>query len=262
VELSEIVYAVEENVGHITFNRPEQANALSLHTVKELLQVVLACDDDPDVRAVLIDAKGKMFSAGGNVKYFHDQGERLSVTLKEMTTYLHAAQSRLARMTAPVVIAVNGTAAGGGMSLAISGDLTLAAESAKFTMAYTAAGLSPDGGSTFNLPRLIGVQRTRELMLTNRVLSAAEALEWGLITRVVPDADLAKEAGALARKLAQGPTRALGAVKHMLADTLSTPYETQMELESQMISEMGRTKDAREGIEAFTSKRKPTFSGA
>ncbi len=261
MELSEIVYAVEENVGHITFNQPESMNSLTLNTVQELLQAVLAADDDPGVRAVLIDAKGKMFSAGGNVKFFHEQGDRLARTLKEMTTYLHAAQSRLARMTAPVVIAVQGTAAGGGMSLAVSGDLTLAAESAKFTMAYTAAGLSPDGGSTFNLPRLIGLQRTKELMLTNRVLSAAEAREWGLITRVVPDEKLGEEAGNLARQLAQGPTRALGAVKRMLADTLSTPYETQMELESEQISAMGRTVDAREGIEAFATKRKPKFSG-
>jgi 2-(1,2-epoxy-1,2-dihydrophenyl)acetyl-CoA isomerase len=165
-------------------------------------------------------------------------------------------------MDAPLVVAVNGTAAGAGFSVAISGDLVLAAESAKFAMAYTAAGLSPDGSSSFFLPRLVGMRRAQELMLTNRRLSAAEALDWGLVSQVVPDAELADTAFALAKQLAAGPTRALGMVKKLLATSFQESLETQMELEARGIAEMAGTADGREGIDAFLSKRAPGFRGA
>jgi 2-(1,2-epoxy-1,2-dihydrophenyl)acetyl-CoA isomerase len=156
---------------------------------------------------------------------------------------------------------VNGTAAGAGMSLAIAGDLVLAAESASFTMAYTAAGLAPDGSSSWLMPRLIGMRRTQELMLTNRTLSAREAAEWGLVTRVVPDAELQAEAAALAARLAQGPTRAYGVVKSLLAETFSTAYEAQLEHEARGIAAMARTADGQEGIRAFLEKRAARFTG-
>jgi 2-(1,2-epoxy-1,2-dihydrophenyl)acetyl-CoA isomerase len=164
-------------------------------------------------------------------------------------------------MAAPLVVAVNGTAAGAGFSIAISGDLVVMAESAKLTMAYTAAGLSPDGSSTWFLPRLVGMRRAQELMLTNRRLSAAEALEWGLVNQVVPDAELAATAGALAKQLASGATRAFGTVKSLLASTFSESLETQMELEARGIAAMAGGADGREGIEAFVAKRAPKFSG-
>src|SRR6202008_1021535 len=132
---------------------------------------------------------------------------------------LHAAQTNFARMRAPLVIAVNGAAAGAGMSLAAMGDLVLAARSAKFTLAYTAAGLVPDGSSTWFLPRIIGLRRTQELMLTNRRLGADEACAWGIVTRVVDDADLMPEAEKLAREIASGPTLAFASVKRLLAQS-------------------------------------------
>jgi 2-(1,2-epoxy-1,2-dihydrophenyl)acetyl-CoA isomerase len=181
--------------------------------------------------------------------------------LKELTTYLHAATSRFTRMNAPLVVAVNGTAAGAGFSLAASGDMVLIAESAKLTMAYTAAGLSPDGSSSFFLPRLIGLRRTQELMLTNRRLSAAEALEWGLVNQVVPDADLPRVASELAGQLARGATRAYGVVKSLLATAFQESLETQMELEARGIAAMAGSADGREGIAAFVAKRAAVFSG-
>jgi 2-(1,2-epoxy-1,2-dihydrophenyl)acetyl-CoA isomerase len=171
------------------------------------------------------------------------------------------ATSRFSRMRAPLVVAVNGTAAGAGMSLAVSGDLVLAADVAKFTMAYTAAGLSPDGSSSYFLPRLIGLRRTQELMLTNRRLSAQEAFEWGLVNRVVAADDLQQQARALAAQLAQGPTRAFGTVKRLLNESFTGTLETQMELEARGIAAMAGTPDGREGIQAFLEKRKPSFSG-
>ena len=174
---------------------------------------------------------------------------------------LHMAISRFVRMDAPLVVAVNGAAGGGGMSFVLAADLVLAAESAKFTMAYTRAGLSPDGGSTFFLPRIVGVRRALELALTNRVLTAREAQEWGLVTRVVPDAALAAEAQTLAAQLAAGATGAFGAAKRLLHHSSSESLETQMELEAQAIAERSRGADAREGIAAFIAKRAPRFGG-
>ena len=174
---------------------------------------------------------------------------------------LHAATSRFARMRAPLVVAVQGAAAGAGLSLAVSGDLVLAAESSTFTSAYTAAGVSPDGSSTYFLPRLIGLRRTQELMFTNRRLSAAEALEWGLVTQVVADSKLADEARALAGRLAGGATAAFGHVKQLLHESFQGSLETQLERESRGIAEMGAGLDGPEGIRAFTEKRKPDFRG-
>ena len=156
---------------------------------------------------------------------------------------------------------MHGSAAGAGLSLACMSDLVLAAESTKFTMAYTRAGLSPDGSSTYFLPRLIGMRRTQELALTNRLLSAQEALEWQLINRVVADDALHDEALGLARKLAQGPTRAFGAVKKLLMATSDRSLEEQLDLERDSISKLSATPDGREGVAAFLEKRKPSFSG-
>jgi 2-(1,2-epoxy-1,2-dihydrophenyl)acetyl-CoA isomerase len=225
------------------------------------MMAAIRCDEDPDIRAVLLTGSGSLFSAGGDLKEFHGFGDDLGQQLKEITTYLHAATSRFSRMDPPLVIAVNGVAAGAGMSIAASGDIVLAARSAMFTTAYTAAGLSPDGSSTYFLPRLIGLRRTQELMLTNRRLSAEEALEWGLINRVVDDEALMEEAEELARNLASGATRAYGAVKKMLTETFTNPLETQMELEARAIAKMAQTPDGREGIDAFVGKRKPNFTG-
>ena len=135
------------------------------------------------------------------------------------------------------------------------------AESAKLAMAYTAAGLSPDGSSTWFLPRLVGMRRTQELMLTNRRLSAAEALEWGLVNQVVPDAELAASRGRARGAARRGPTRAFGTVKSLLASAFSESLETQMELEARGIAAMAGGADGREGIEAFVAKRAPKFSG-
>jgi 2-(1,2-epoxy-1,2-dihydrophenyl)acetyl-CoA isomerase len=256
-----LLFDVSGPVARITLNRPEAANSLNDVMARELMLAAIHCDEDPAIRAVLLTGAGKMFSAGGDLKTFSGFGAETGARLKEITTYFHAAISRFARMDAPLVVAVNGMAAGAGMSLAASGDLVLAAQSARFTMAYTAAGLSPDGSSTWILPRLIGLRRTQELMLTNRMLGAGEALEWGLVNRVVDDGALMAEAEALALGLAGGATRALGAVKKMLVESFTNPLESQMELESRMIAAMAQNDDGREGIAAFVGKRKPSFSG-
>jgi len=225
------------------------------------MQVAMQCDEDSVIRALLISGSGPMFCGGGDVKSFADQDDNLPRHLKEITTHLHVAMSYLVRMNPPVVAAVHGSAAGAGLSLACACDLVLAAESARFTLAYSRIGLTPDGGATFTLTRLVGLKRTLELALTNRLLSAQEACDWGIVSKVVPDKDLMIEAKALAGELAQGPTRVFGVTKRLLQGGLAESFEGQMKNESRSISEMARMADAREGISAFLGKRRPKFKG-
>jgi len=256
-----LLFELSDGVATLTLNRPDAANAIDLDLGRALMHAAIRCDEDPAVRAVVLTGAGRMFCAGGDLRAFAAEKARLPSLLKELTVYLHAATSRFARMDAPLVVAVNGAAAGAGFSLAIAGDLVVAAESAKFTMAYTAAGLSPDGSSSWFLPRLVGLRRAQQLMLTNRRLSAAEALDWGLVAEVVADDALEKSAGDLARSLAQGPTRALGTVKKLLATAFQESLETQMELEARGIAAMAGSADGQEGIDAFLGRRAPRFRG-
>ncbi|MCZ0945112.1 MAG: enoyl-CoA hydratase-related protein [Gammaproteobacteria bacterium] len=255
-------YEVANNVATITFNRPEAANAMDPLMAKEFGAAAIDADDDPAVRAVVLTGAGKMFCAGGDLGAFAQAGEGTRKLLMQMTGDLHLGLSRLARSKAPVIGAVNGTAAGAGFSLVMACDLAIAAESAVFTMAYTRAGLSPDGSSTYYMPRKIGDRRTRELMLTNRLLSSQEALDWGIVNQVVADAELLGEAQGLAQQLASGPTAAFAAVKTLLNGTFEQTLESQMELEARAIAGLAAGHDGQEGISAFFEKRKPAFTGA
>jgi 2-(1,2-epoxy-1,2-dihydrophenyl)acetyl-CoA isomerase len=254
-----LLFDVSDNVATITLNRPDSANALNEQMSRDLMHASIACDEDPSIRAVLLTGTGRFFSAGGDLKSFAGQGQSLSAGIKEMVTYFHGAISRFRRMDPPMVAAVNGTAAGAGMSMACSCDIVLAAESARFTMAYTAVGLVPDGSSTYFLPRIVGVKRATELAITNRALSAQEAADWGIVSRVLPDDQLMDEARSLATRLAAGATFALGAAKRLMQDGWTETLETQMELEGRAIADAARTEDVREGITAFIQKRTPKF---
>ncbi|HEU4367915.1 MAG TPA: enoyl-CoA hydratase [Methylomirabilota bacterium] len=249
------------HVATLTLNRPDAYNALNLPLGRELFAASLELDEDPEVRCIVLTGSGRAFCAGGDVKDFVDNLGRIGAHIKELTTYLHGAISRFCRSDKPVIVAVNGVAAGGGFSLALSGDLVLAAESAKFTMAYSKIAASPDGSSSYFLPRLIGLRRAMELYFTNRVLTAREAADWGMITRAVPDGELKAAVDALARELAQGPTRAFGTAKRLLHQSTWESLETQMELEAQGIAACGHTEDFRAGVTAFAEKRTPTFRG-
>jgi 2-(1,2-epoxy-1,2-dihydrophenyl)acetyl-CoA isomerase len=250
------------SVARIAFNRPRSANAIDLATARALLAAAIACDDDPAIRCVLLTGTGKLFCAGGDVTSFAAAGDALPALLKELTAYLHAAIARLAHMQKPLVTAVNGAAAGAGLSLAVLGDIVLATESARFSLAYTKIGLSPDGGSTWLLPRLIGLRRTQELALTNRRLSASEAAQIGLVTRVVPDGTLEDEAANVAVELAAGATGAFGRTRSLLLSSFAATLETQMDAEARAIAEASRGAESREGLRAFHEGREPRFEGA
>lgn len=257
-----LIFTVDDGLATMTFDRPDAANGMNLAMMKEMFEVSIRCDEDPAIRALIVTGSGRFFSAGGDLKGFHEAGDEVGALLKEMTAYLHTSISRFARMDAPVIAAVNGMAAGAGFSFAAACDLVIAASSARFTMAYTAGGLSPDGSSTYFVPRAIGVKRTTDLMLTNRHLTADEALEWGIVSRVVDDGALMHEAVTLGRQLAAGPTKAFGAVKRLLAATMGESLETQMEAEAREIAGLATgTSDAREGVTAFLEKRPAEFVG-
>jgi 2-(1,2-epoxy-1,2-dihydrophenyl)acetyl-CoA isomerase len=250
------------HVGTLTLNRPDAFNALNLALGRELFTASIELDEDPDVRCIVVTGAGRAFCGGGDVKDFADNLPRVGALIKELTTYLHGAISRFCRSDKPVIMAVNGVAAGGGFSLALSGDLVVAAESARFTMAYSKIAATPDGSSSYFLPRLVGLRRALELYLTNRPLTAREAFEWGLITRVVPDAELAGAVRTLARELAQGPSKAFGAAKRLFHQSTWESLETQMELEAQAIANSGRTEDFAAGVRAFANKTAPpVFKG-
>jgi 2-(1,2-epoxy-1,2-dihydrophenyl)acetyl-CoA isomerase len=247
------------SIARIVLDRPDAANGMNDVMTAELAQVAARCDV-AEIKAVVLTGAGRFFCAGGDLKAMAASPLGPGPFVKGIADDLHRAIAILARMDAVLITAVNGVAAGAGFSLAVAGDLVLAADNASFTMAYTKAGLSPDGSSSYYLPRIIGVRRTQELMLTNRTLKAAEAAEWGLVTEVVPAAELEARAQALAEQFASAAKGSSGAVKKLMLATFGNGIEEQMDLEARLIGECADSADGREGIDAFLNKRAPEFS--
>ncbi len=254
-------FEIDGGIAAITLNRPGAANAFNLELATELNHAVNVCQHNPNIRVVMLSGYGKLFCAGGDLSLMSEAGDQVDAALKQLTDQLHSAFSTLMRMRAPLIVAVNGAAAGIGLSLALIGDITIASEKASFTLAYTAAGLSPDGGATYLLPRVIGIKRAKEMMITNRKLSAAEALDWGIVNQVVAPETLLDETLALAKSIAQGPTNAFASVKSLVLSSFSESFESQMALETEAIGRNAMSKDGQEGIRAFLQKRRPEFKG-
>jgi 2-(1,2-epoxy-1,2-dihydrophenyl)acetyl-CoA isomerase len=245
-------------VGLVTLNRPDNANVLNLTMGRELLEAAIACGANPDVRAIVLTGAGKNFCFGGDLRGMMSEGGAVDAYLRELTSFLHQAISHFVRMDAPVIAAVNGTAAGAGVGLVAMADLAICARSAKFSLAYTGVALTPDGGTSFFLPRLIGTKRAMELILTNRPLGADEALSWGLVNQVVDDAACVEDALRLAEKLAAGPVHAFGKAKRLVAGA-SGALEAHLVLESETIAQQAASPEGQEGIKAFLEKRKAQY---
>jgi 2-(1,2-epoxy-1,2-dihydrophenyl)acetyl-CoA isomerase len=258
-----IIFGIENGVARITINRPAQMNAIDVQTAKELARAAKQCSADSAVRCVVLTGAGdRAFCAGGDVAGFASDPKRVDSLIKEMTTHVEEAISVFVRMRAPVVAAVNGTVAGAGLGLMAAADLAVASQKAKFTSAYTKIGLSPDGSSTWFMPRLIGLRRTKELFLLNRVLSAAEAMAWGLINQVVAPEELAATVDEIAEQLAHGPTLAFASVKRLLLSSGDAILEQQMMDESASIVQMSQSRDGLAGVKAFKDKAEPSFVGS
>jgi 2-(1,2-epoxy-1,2-dihydrophenyl)acetyl-CoA isomerase len=256
-----VLLDVADGVATLTLNRTDARNALDLPLAEAVRDAAAQIEARDDVRVVVYTHTGPMFSPGGDLAWMDAQDTDPETALQTLADALHEGMLTLRRIDAPVIAAVKGVAAGAGMSLVAAADLAIAGESAKFTMAYTAAGLSPDGGSTWFLPRMIGLRRTAELALTNRRLDAREAAEIGLITRAVPDDEVDAQVAQLAAQLAAGPTRAYGRVKRLLEGAMDTTLEEQMRREGEWLARSSAEPDGREGAAAFLAKRKPAFTG-
>jgi len=253
-----VLVDVRDGVATVTLNRPEGANALNLAMGRDLLEAALRVEGDATVRAVVVTGAGKHFCFGGDLAGMSKEGAGVGAYLNELTTNIHGAISCFTRMKAPVIAAVNGTAAGGGVGLVCMTDLAIAGRSSRFSLAYTGVGLAPDCSTSFLLPRIVGRRRAIELFLTNRALSADEALAWGLVNQVVDDAEVLSQAQALAAKFAAGPTESYAAVKR-LVDASDPGLESQMALEGRTIAAQALHPHGQEGVAAFLGKRKPNY---
>ena len=257
-----VLVDLDDGVAHVRLNRPEAANGMDVPFLRALYDALMRVHGDRRVRAVLLSGEGAHFCAGGDVRTFAAQGDALPDYLREATTWLGNAASALMRLEAPVVAAVHGYAAGGGgFGLVCASDLVVAGESARFLLGATRVGMAPDAGGSVTLAGIVGLRKAMEIALTNPTLTAAEARDIGLVTRVVPDDAVLAEGRALARELAAGATLALAATKRLIWDGLGATVEARLAAESRTVSELSGTEDAREGLAAVIEKRRPKFSG-
>ena len=260
--MATVLYVLDDGVARITLNRPEALNAWTPELGRELLAAVRRASDDPAARALLITGAGRAFSAGADVKSAREtlpNGDPdLSTRLREIYNPIVAT---IRSAPKPAVAAVNGATAGLGCSLALACDLIVAAESAYFLLAFVRLGVIPDAGAARHLRERVGRARAAELMMLGDRLPARRALEWGLVNEVCPDADLLHVAGALAARLARGPTIALGNMKRVLDGVDAEALAHQLELEASLQQAHAATRDYAEGVLAFKEKRPPDFTG-
>lgn len=250
-----IRFGLTDGVARIVLADSANRNAVDLRFTQEFADAARRCEAAPGLRAVLLAAEGEVFSVGGDLRDFLAHRADIRAHVREMTVNFHAGILTLNRLDAPVVCAVNGTAAGGGFSLVCMADLAIAKRSAKFNFAYTRSGLTPDGGATWFLPRMIGLQRAFDLLATNPTLSAGEALELGILARVVDDGQFDAEVEALVARLAAAPAGALGRLKRQLRASAANSLEQQFELEGAGIAEQAAQPATLAMLEAFLNRK-------
>jgi 2-(1,2-epoxy-1,2-dihydrophenyl)acetyl-CoA isomerase len=260
--LQTIHYSVTDAVATVCLNRPDVRNAINMRMVEEILDVARRIAADDSIRAVLICGNGPALTVGGDIEHFlAGPAEQFGTLFAQMTEPFHEAFSILSRIDAPIVTAAHGAVAGGGIGYVYAADLVIAAEGTKFVTAFAALGLSGDGGGTWHLPRLIGPRRAAEAYLRNKPIEAAEALQWGLINEIVPAAELRSRAEAVARELANGPTRGFARMRALLRDAWRNDLPTQLQAETEALRYTGNTADAARAINDFAAKRRPEFNG-
>ncbi|MDQ5845128.1 MAG: enoyl-CoA hydratase-related protein [Acidobacteriota bacterium] len=254
---------MRDAVGVITLNRPESLNALNTQVGQEF-QGAIAELQGRGARAMILTGAGRAFCAGGDLREMQKIAERegkVEAFFDEPLRLLNECILLIRRTPVPIIAAVNGAASGGGCNLALACDFVIAGESARFNQAFIKIGLVPDCGGTFILPRLVGWKLAAEMMMTGDVVTAPRALEMGMINAVIPDGELMAQAMAMAERLAQAPTAAIGHIKELLEASATNDYAAQLDLERKTQIQAGKTKDFREGVTAFLEKRSPKFVG-
>lgn len=249
-----------DTVATFTLNRPESFNALNLELMDTLAENLRAVALDDSIRAVVITGAGKAFCAGGDLKWAQAYSRGPAIAFHELAGRFHQGILEIRRMPKPVIAAINGVAAGGGFSLALSCDFRVMASSAVLRQAYTASGLCIDGGGTYTLPRLVGMARALEIAAFDPPIPADQALSWQMITRIAPEGQALAAAWTMARDLAMKSIHAFGAVKKLITNSFSSEFESQIEEEREVLSRCSMHSDAREGLQAFVEKRKPVFA--
>ncbi len=247
------------NILEITLNRPDVFNALNLDMMKMLGETLAFATADPSIEGILLTGQGKAFCAGGDLKWISQQIEDAGSVLYRLAPQFHLSIIEIRRMEKPVVAAINGIAAGGGFSLALACDFRVIGQSAILRQAYTSSGLSIDGGGSFALPRLVGLARAMEIMAFDKPISSAQALEWGLVTKIVPDDQVLSEALGMLDELIKTALHSFAWSKRLMTNSFNNTLETQLELERQGISDCAAHPNGQEGIQAFVEKRKPSF---
>ncbi|MEH2541514.1 MULTISPECIES: enoyl-CoA hydratase/isomerase family protein [unclassified Bradyrhizobium] len=257
-----VLLDIADGIARLRLNRPDAANGMSAELLSALCDAIMTCHGHPDLRVVLLTGEGANFCAGGDVRAFASKGEKLPDYIRQATAYLQNAVTGLLRLEAPVITSVQGFAAGGGgFGLVCASDIVIAAESAKFLAGATRVAMAPDAGVSVTLSRLVGLRRAMSILLTNPVISAAEALDMGIVNKVVPDAELASASLALAQELAAGAPKALAATKRLVWAGTGTSIEQCLSEEARTVAELSGMADAREGLAAVIERRKPKFTG-
>ncbi len=255
-----VIFENREGIALITLNMPERLNALSIGLTGDLLKILNKIEDSGDIRAVVITGSGNGFCAGGDLREFAKEDNKIEY-LRDLIDILNLCVVSIRRMAQPVIAAVSGAASGAGMSLVLTCDLAVADETSLFNMAYVKIGVSPDGGGSLVLAKTLGLKKATDLIFSGRMLSAKEALNMGIVNQVVPAGEALNRALAMAEDLAKGPSLAFAASKRLINSALFSELETHLEKEKRTFLELGKTKDFSEGLEAFLEKRRPLFKG-
>jgi 2-(1,2-epoxy-1,2-dihydrophenyl)acetyl-CoA isomerase len=262
IDKGPVLLDIADGIARLRLNRPDAANGMSVELLSALCDAIMVCHGQPDLRVLLLSGEGANFCAGGDVRAFASKGEKLPDYIRQATAYLQNAVTGLLRLEAPVITSVQGFAAGGGgFGLVCASDIVIAAQSAKFLAGATRVAMAPDAGVSVTLSRLVGLRRAMSILLTNPVIPAAEALDMGIVTRVVADDELAAASLALAKELAEGAPKALAATKRLVWAGTGTSIEQCLSEEARTVSELSGMADAREGLAAVIERRKPKFTG-
>ncbi|HEU0221709.1 MAG TPA: enoyl-CoA hydratase-related protein [Paracoccaceae bacterium] len=259
--LSSIECSIDGGLAHVVLNTPDRGNPIDAVFCREMREIAVELGERDDVRAVLLSARGRFFSVGGDIKSFARARGAIPGIVKNWTADLHSAIARFMRMRAPVVAAVQGNVAGGSVSLVASADIVYAADTVSFVAAFPMIGFSADSGSTITLSQRMGVSRAKRFLMMAETMDAQAALAAGLVDFVTTGDRLMEEAEATARKFAAGPTLAYGGIKETMLRARMQGLESQMEDEAQTLAAIARSDDAWEGLGAFLERRPPRFQG-